>query len=78
VFWLIIAGWWLALGHLITGILLAITIIGIPLALANFKLIPISLWPFGREIVPTRVARQLGTPGVSVTEDLSRTRDLGP
>ncbi len=43
--WLIFAGWWLALGHLITGVLLAITIIGIPLALANFRLIPISLWP---------------------------------
>jgi uncharacterized membrane protein YccF (DUF307 family) len=64
--WLILAGWWLALGHLITGILLAITIIGIPLALANFKLIPISLWPFGREIVPTSVARQLDAAAVTV------------
>jgi uncharacterized membrane protein YccF (DUF307 family) len=70
--WLILAGWWLALGHLITGILLAITIIGIPLALANFKLIPISLWPFGREIVPTSVAHQLGEPVVTVPRDPSR------
>ena len=70
--WLILAGWWLAIGHLITGILLAITIIGIPLALANFKLIPISLWPFGREIVPTSVAHQLGEPVVTVPRDASR------
>ena len=64
--WLLLAGWWLALAHLITGVLLAVTIIGIPLALANFKLIPISLWPFGREIVPTEVARQLDAPAVTV------------
>ena len=66
VIWFVLAGWWLALGHVITGILLALTIIGIPLALANFKLIPISLWPFGREIVPTSVARQLDAPAVTV------------
>jgi uncharacterized membrane protein YccF (DUF307 family) len=56
ILWLLLAGWWLALGHLITGILLCITIIGIPLGLGNFKLIPISLWPFGREIVPIEEA----------------------
>jgi uncharacterized membrane protein YccF (DUF307 family) len=78
VIWLILGGWWLALGHLITGILLALTIIGIPLALANFKLIPISLWPFGREIVPTSVAHQLGTPVVSVPHDPSRQPKLPP
>ena len=52
IIWFVLAGWWLALEHLITGVLLAITIIGLPLALANFKMIPISLVPFGREIVP--------------------------
>jgi uncharacterized membrane protein YccF (DUF307 family) len=52
VIWIILAGWWLALEHLITGVALLITIIGIPLALANFKMIPISLAPFGREIIP--------------------------
>ena len=51
VLWIILAGWWLALGHVITGIAMCITIIGIPLGLANFKLIPVSLTPFGREIV---------------------------
>ena len=49
--WIILFGWWLALGHLITGIALCITIIGIPLGLANFKLIPISLLPLGVRIV---------------------------
>ena len=53
VLWLILCGWWLALAHLITGALLCVTLIGIPLGLANFKLIPISLLPLGREIVPT-------------------------
>ena len=51
VIWVVLCGWWLALGHLVTGIALCITIIGIPLGLANFKLIPVSLLPFGREIV---------------------------
>ena len=51
VLWILLAGWWLALEHLITAFLQAITIIGIPLALANFKMIPMSLAPFGREIV---------------------------
>ena len=51
--WIIFAGWWLALGHLATGIALCVTIIGIPLGVANFKLIPISLVPLGKEIVPS-------------------------
>ena len=50
--WLVLAGWWLALGHLASAVLLAVTIIGIPLAYANVKLVPVALWPFGREIVP--------------------------
>lgn len=53
VIWVIVAGWWLALGHLVSGIALCVTIIGIPLGLANFKLIPISLLPLGKDIVPT-------------------------
>lgn len=53
VLWLVLAGWWLALGHIATGLALCITIIGIPLGIANFKLIPVSLMPFGKEIVRT-------------------------
>ena len=65
--WFILAGWWLAIGHLITGVLMCITIIGIPLGLANFKLIPVSLTPFGREIVDLDQAARLGYgPGVGV------------
>jgi uncharacterized membrane protein YccF (DUF307 family) len=52
VLWLILAGWWLALGHLITAIVLAITIIGIPFAWAHVKLAGLSLWPIGKMIVP--------------------------
>lgn len=51
VLWLLLAGWWLALGHIVTGVLLCITIIGIPFGIANFKLIPLSLMPLGKEIV---------------------------
>jgi uncharacterized membrane protein YccF (DUF307 family) len=51
VIWIVLVGWELALGHLTAGILLCITIIGIPLGLANFKLIPISLVPLGVRIV---------------------------
>lgn len=51
VVWVILAGWWLALGHIATGILLCITIIGIPLGIASFKMVPISLMPLGKEIV---------------------------
>src|SRR5580658_8481577 len=50
--WLVLAGWWLALGHLITAILLAITIIGIPFAWAHWKLAGIALWPIGKMVVP--------------------------
>jgi uncharacterized membrane protein YccF (DUF307 family) len=49
--WLIFGGIWLAVGHIITGTLLCITIIGIPLGIANFKMVPISLTPLGRQIV---------------------------
>ncbi|MCK9901737.1 YccF domain-containing protein [Frankia sp. Cpl3] len=52
ILWILLAGWWLALGHLTTGIALCLTIIGIPLGLANFKLIPVSLLPLGKDIVP--------------------------
>ena len=51
--WIILAGWWLALEHVITAVAQAITIIGIPLAIANLKMIPISLFPYGKRIVPT-------------------------
>jgi uncharacterized membrane protein YccF (DUF307 family) len=53
VLWIVLFGWWLALGHLALGIAECVTIIGIPLGLANFKLVPISLMPLGSQIVST-------------------------
>jgi uncharacterized membrane protein YccF (DUF307 family) len=50
--WLVLAGWWLALGHVVTAIILAATIIGIPFAWAHLKLAGIALWPIGKVIVP--------------------------
>jgi uncharacterized membrane protein YccF (DUF307 family) len=52
IIWLVLAGWWLALGHLVTAIVLAITIIGIPFAWAHLKLAGLALWPIGKMIVP--------------------------
>ena len=52
VIWFLVAGWWLALGHLTAAVSQFVTIIGIPLGLANLKLIPVSLTPLGHEIVP--------------------------
>ncbi|MEU4738831.1 YccF domain-containing protein [Actinosynnema sp. NPDC023658] len=51
VVWIVVAGIWLAIGHVVTGVLLCVTIIGIPLGVANFKLVPVSLMPLGKEIV---------------------------
>jgi uncharacterized membrane protein YccF (DUF307 family) len=51
VLWFILAGWWLALVHLLTGIALCLTIIGIPLGIASFKLAGAALVPFGKEII---------------------------
>ncbi|MFI6483088.1 YccF domain-containing protein [Nonomuraea sp. NPDC050663] len=51
IIWLIFAGWWLAIGHVVTSIPLFISIIGIPLGIANLKMIPVSLLPLGARIV---------------------------
>jgi len=53
IIWIILFGWWLAIGHLVFGIAMCLTIIGIPLGLASFKIIPITLIPLGVQIVPT-------------------------
>src|ERR1700734_3038199 len=52
IIWILLCGIWLAIGHLLTAVAMASTIVGIPLALANLKLIPVSLVPLGKEIVP--------------------------
>ncbi len=57
VLWLGLAGWWLALGHLVIAAGLALTIVGLPFAYAHFKLAGIALWPIGRAVVPVDLAR---------------------
>ncbi|MBR1134229.1 MAG: YccF domain-containing protein [Bradyrhizobium sp.] len=52
IIWFVLAGWWLALGHLLTAIALAVTIIGLPFAWAHLKLAGLALWPIGKTIVP--------------------------
>ncbi|RKT71030.1 uncharacterized membrane protein YccF (DUF307 family) [Saccharothrix variisporea] len=52
VIWIVVAGIWLAIGHVVTGLALCVTIIGIPLGVANFKMVPVSLMPLGKVIVP--------------------------
>jgi uncharacterized membrane protein YccF (DUF307 family) len=59
ILWLVLAGWWLALGHLITAVGLALTVIGLPFAWAHFKLAGISLWPIGKTIVSAEEAAHL-------------------
>jgi uncharacterized membrane protein YccF (DUF307 family) len=55
--WLLLAGWWLALGHLFAALLLAVTIIGIPFAWAHVKLAGFALWPIGRSVVRHDIGR---------------------
>jgi uncharacterized membrane protein YccF (DUF307 family) len=52
--WFVVAGWWLALAHVTTAIALCLTIVGIPMAIANIKLIPVTLLPLGKQIVTNR------------------------
>ena len=59
VLWPVLAGWWLAILHLINAAALAITIIGIPFAWAHIKLAAIALWPIGRMIVTVEEAEAL-------------------
>jgi uncharacterized membrane protein YccF (DUF307 family) len=52
VIWFVVAGVWLAIGHVVTALAQTVTIVGIPVALANIKMIPVTCFPFGKEIVP--------------------------
>jgi uncharacterized membrane protein YccF (DUF307 family) len=59
ILWFILGGWYLTLLHIVTGVLQCITIVGIPLGLGNFKMIRVSLMPFGHEIVSVKQAREM-------------------
>jgi uncharacterized membrane protein YccF (DUF307 family) len=52
VLWIVVVGWELAIAHLVAGLLLCVTIIGIPLGVACWKMVPLALLPLGREVVP--------------------------
>jgi uncharacterized membrane protein YccF (DUF307 family) len=52
VIWVVVAGWWLALLHVVTAIGQMLTIIGIPFGIANLKMVPLAFWPLGRSITP--------------------------
>ena len=54
VVWVVLAGWWLALGHIASALALAITIVGLPFAWANLKMVPVALLPLGKQIVEQR------------------------
>ncbi|MBL4618595.1 MAG: YccF domain-containing protein [Marinicaulis sp.] len=58
IIWFVLAGWWLALGHLFAAIGLAITIIGLPFAWAHLKLAGFALWPIGRTLVSSDLRRR--------------------
>jgi len=64
VIWLVLCGVWLAIGHLVSAVAMAVTIVGIPLALANLKLIPMSLVPLGKEIILVDQPYRAGSPAV--------------
>lgn len=55
--WLIFFGWWLCVMHITAGIAQCLTIIGIPVGIANFKIAAIALWPVGRRVVSVEVAQ---------------------
>lgn len=58
VVWFVVAGWWLAIAHLVVAVLLAVTIIGIPFAVANLKMLPLAVAPYGKDVVDLRAARR--------------------
>ncbi len=51
VIWFVLGGWWLALAHIILGVLLLIPLITVPFALQHFKLAGIALAPIGKEVI---------------------------
>ncbi|KQN67928.1 MULTISPECIES: YccF domain-containing protein [Rahnella] len=59
IFWLIFFGWWLCISHIVAGIAQCISIIGIPVGIANFKIAAIALWPVGRRVVSVELAKQM-------------------
>lgn len=72
VIWFVIAGWWLCLVHIAVGIGQCLTLIGIPVGIAHFKLAVVALWPVGRRVVPSELARQIHNEKAQITIDRYR------
>jgi uncharacterized membrane protein YccF (DUF307 family) len=72
IIWFILAGWWLALGHFFSGILICLTIIGIPFAIQHFKLAGVALAPIGKTIVRKELAA--AAKKASAEDELARLR----
>jgi uncharacterized membrane protein YccF (DUF307 family) len=68
ILWFVLAGWWLALEHLVAGALLCLTIIGIPLGVGSFKMAAAALTPFGREVVKTGELVRASGSGITIYE----------
>lgn len=66
ILWIVLAGWWLALAHIITGIVLCLTLIGIPMGIANFKMTSLAFAPFGRDIVERASFDELPESAITV------------
>ena len=64
--WVVLAGWWLALAHIVTGLLLCLTIVGIPMGIASFKMTRLAFAPFGRVIVDRAGAELRGDDAITV------------
>ncbi len=71
--WFVIAGWWLAIAHLVVAVLLTVTIIGIPFAIATIKMLPLALAPYGKDVVDAEAARR--DPGMDVLHRVERRTD---
>ena len=71
ILWFVLAGWWLALGHLVTGVLLCLTITGIPLGITDFKMAGAALVPFGKQVVNVSGLQVLPPGAIAVPDDRS-------
>ena len=58
ILWLVLSGFWMALGYVLAGLIMCITVIGIPFGVQAFKLAAYVLWPFGRTLVPDPIGRR--------------------
>lgn len=74
IFWLVFFGWWLCLSHIAIGIAQCISIIGIPVGIANFKIAAIALWPVGRRVVSVELAKQAREASASRLRNSGRIR----